>query len=87
LGKQGYYIGKVPTPYNDEFFFWWRRQVIAIDDYPYARINYRGDPNMPLPLDSTYGDIGMIFFLYIFHFLCFFKENKKQKIFLDGIKY
>jgi hypothetical protein len=73
----------VPTPYNDEFFFWWRRQVIAMDDYPYAGIDYRGDPDMPLPPGSAYGDIGMKnFFFYIFHFFVFFsKKNKKCKYF------
>jgi hypothetical protein len=70
----------VSTPYNDEFFFWWNRQVIAIDDYPYARINYKGDPDMPFPSGSTYGDIGMKFF-YIFPFLCFFEKSKKRKYF------
>jgi len=34
--------GRVPTPYNDELFFWWCRQVIAIEDFPYGGIAYRG---------------------------------------------
>jgi hypothetical protein len=42
--------GRVVTPYNDDFFFWWRRHIIALDDYPYAGIDFRGDPNMSLPL-------------------------------------
>jgi hypothetical protein len=50
--------GRVSTPYNGEFFFWWRRSVIAIDDYPYGGVEYRGDPNMPLPPRYTYGDTG-----------------------------
>jgi hypothetical protein len=66
--------GRVPTPYIDDFFFWWCRQVIAIDKYPYAEIDYRGDLYIPLPPDSTYGDIGIIFF-YIFH--CFFVFEKE----------
>jgi hypothetical protein len=49
--------GRVPTPYNDEFFLWWCRQVIALDGYPYARIDYKGDPYMLFPLGSAYGDI------------------------------
>jgi hypothetical protein len=61
--------GRVSTPYNDDFFFWWRRQVIALDDYPYAGIDFRGDPDMPLPPGAAYGDIGnkflnISFFLY-----------------------
>jgi hypothetical protein len=74
--------GRVPTPYNDELFFWWRRQVIAIDDYPYVGIDYRGDPDMPRPLGSAYSDIGIIFFFfYISFFLCFLKRIKKCKYF------
>jgi hypothetical protein len=41
--------GRVATPYNEDFFFWWRQQVIALDDYPYAGIDFRGDLDMPLP--------------------------------------
>jgi hypothetical protein len=54
--------GRVSTPYNDDFFFLWQRQVIALDDYPYAGINFRGDPDMPLPPGAAYGDIGNFFF-------------------------
>jgi hypothetical protein len=36
-------------------------QVIALDDYPYAGIDFRGDPDMPLPPGAAYGDIGKSF--------------------------
>jgi hypothetical protein len=62
----------VPTPYNDELFFWWHRQVIAIDDYPYGGIKYTHNLNMPFPLGFSFGDIG-ITFLYISFFLCVFQ--------------
>lgn len=57
MRKQG--GGRVPTPYNDEFFFSWSRQVMALEDYPYVGIDFRGDMDMLLPPGSTYGDIGM----------------------------
>jgi hypothetical protein len=63
--------GRVPTPYNEDFLYWWRRQVIALDDYPYEGIDFRGDPDMPLPPGSAYGDIGMSKSFYIFHFFVF----------------
>jgi hypothetical protein len=50
--------GRVPTPYNDELFFWWCRQVIAIDNNSYGGIKYIGDLDMPMTLCSIYGDIG-----------------------------
>ena len=50
--------GRVYNPYPANFFPWWRWQIVAIDDYPYAGIDFRGDPIMPLPPGSAYGDIG-----------------------------
>ena len=50
--------GRVANPYPVDFFPWWRRQIVAIDDYPYAGIDFLGDPDMPLPPGLAYGDIG-----------------------------
>ena len=50
--------GRVANPYPANFFPWWRRQIVAIDDYPYAGIYFQGDSDMPLPPGSAYGDIG-----------------------------
>jgi hypothetical protein len=62
--------GRVVTPYNDDVFFWWRRQIIALDDYPYVGIDFIGDPDMLLPPGVTYGTIGKKF-LHI-SFFCIF---------------
>jgi hypothetical protein len=74
--------GRVPTPHNDEFFFWWRRWVISIDNYSYDGINYKGDPYIPFPPGSTYDDIGKKCFLYISFFLCLSKRIKNTNIFV-----
>ena len=50
--------GQVANPYPTDFFLWWHRQIIAIDDYPYEGIDFRGDPYMSIPPGSTYGEIG-----------------------------
>ena len=50
--------GRVANPYPADFFPWWQRQIISIDDCPYARIDFCGDLDMPLPQGTTYGDIG-----------------------------
>ena len=50
--------GRVANPYPADFFPWWRRQIVSIDDYPYAGIYFRGETDMPLPPGSAYGDIG-----------------------------
>ena len=46
------------NPYPVEFFPWRWRQIVAIEDYPYAGIDFHRDPNMPLPPRVAYGDIG-----------------------------
>ena len=63
--------GRVANPYPIDLFPWWWRQIIAIDDYPYAGIDFRGDPDMPLPPGATYGDIG----------------NESQTLFLSFLNY
>ena len=50
--------GRVSNPYLADFFPWWRQQIVAIDDYPYAGIDFWGDPNMPLQPGLAYGYIG-----------------------------
>jgi hypothetical protein len=45
---------------------------MALEDYPYVGIDFRGDPNMSLPPGSTYKDIGMLKFLNISFFFCIF---------------
>ena len=50
--------GRVANPYPANFFPWWRRQIVAIYDYPYGGIYFQGDPDMPLPPGSAYGEIG-----------------------------
>ena len=62
---------RVANPYPTDFFPWWRRQIIAINDYPYVGIDFRGDPDMPLPLGGAYGDI----------------SNESQTIFLSFLNY
>ena len=63
--------GRVSNPYPADFFLWWRRQIISIGDYPYARIDFRIDPEMPLPPGAAYGDIG----------------NESQTLFLSFLNY
>ena len=49
--------GRVAKPYPIDFFPWWQRQIVAIDEYPYARIDFCRDLDMPLPPRGAYGDI------------------------------
>ena len=68
--------GGVANLYPTNFFPWWQRQIVSIDDYPYAGIDFWGDPDMPLPPGLVYGDIGNEYrpslFLKFFELLIFF---------------
>ena len=49
---------RVANPYPIDFFPWQWRQIIAINDYPHAGIDFHRDSDMPLPLGAAYGQIG-----------------------------
>lgn len=34
--------------YTTKFFDWLGQHIVPIEDFSYARIDYRGDPNIPL---------------------------------------
>jgi hypothetical protein len=44
--------------YNDSFFDWLRPQMLMIDDYAYAGLDFRGDLDLALPKDAQWGDLG-----------------------------
>jgi len=35
--------------WRPEFFIWFRHQLIVVEDWPYAGIDFTGEPNLPLP--------------------------------------
>ena len=44
--------------YNDAFFDQLRPQILMIDDYAYAGLDFRGDPDLVLLEGSQWGDLG-----------------------------
>jgi hypothetical protein len=55
--------------YNYSFFDWLRPQVMMIDDYAYADLDFRGNLDLVLPKDAQWGDLGKnytFFFLNVF---------------------
>jgi hypothetical protein len=54
------------------FFDWLQGQVLMIEDYAYASLDFRGDPDLSLPKDAQWGDIGKkytnFYFLDVFVF-------------------
>ena len=47
---------------------WLECQVIFVEDWPYAGIDFRGDPDMPLPAGEQWDDGGKSLDLFYFHF-------------------
>jgi hypothetical protein len=44
--------------YDDQFFDWLQGQVVMVEDYAYAGLDFRGDPDLILPEDTQWGNIG-----------------------------
>ena len=56
--------GEVPRiAFDDDFFAWWDQQIIAVDDYPYAGMDFRGDHDLELPPNAAWGEIGKNFLI------------------------
>ena len=61
--------GEVPhTTQDDEFFQWWEEQVIIVENYPYAGVDFRGDPDLVLPPSAAWGAIGEIAIFKLYDF-------------------
>jgi hypothetical protein len=52
--------------HTDDFWGWWERQVPAFEQFPYAGLDFRHDPELVLPPGGAWGDIGMFTFLRIY---------------------
>ena len=62
--------------WRSEFFIWLRRQLIMVEDWPYAWTNFTGDPNLPLlegeEWDEELGMISSFFCSLMFYVFSFF---------------
>ena len=51
-------VGKGKMKFRDPFFRWLNNQILMVEDYAYAGTYFRGDPDLPLPPDGQWGDMG-----------------------------
>jgi hypothetical protein len=59
--------------YDDRFFDWLQGQVVMVEDYAYAGLDFRGDPDLILPEDTQWGNIGKkVTNFLIFRCFCIF---------------
>ena len=52
--------------YNDVFFDWLRPQMLMVDDYAYAVLDFRGDPDLFLLKYAQWGELGKKYTIFSF---------------------
>ena len=57
--------GEIQSDYDDDFYSWWSRHVHALEQFPHAGLDFRGDPELILPPGGAWGEIGMTFYFFI----------------------
>ena len=65
--------------FKPEYFQWLENQVFSIQDFPYAGIDFRGDPDMVLPPGEQWDESGKILFniVSILNLFCYFSIVSK----------
>ena len=59
--------------WRPEFFIWLYRQLIMVEDWPYAGADFTEDPDLPLPEGEEWDEeLGMTSLLFFFYVLCIF---------------
>ena len=41
--------GSVQSVYDDDFYLWWGRNLPTLEQFPYARMDFRGENDLVLP--------------------------------------
>jgi hypothetical protein len=67
LPRQG--GGRTNESFDDDFFVWLSRQILVIEDYPYAGIDFLRDLEIPIPPGEKGGEMGKSPPLYFFFVL------------------
>lgn len=52
--------------YPPQFFAWLEHQLLMVDDYAYAGMDFRGVPDLPLPPGEQWTDVGKNLFFFGF---------------------
>ena len=60
--------GSVQSVYDDDFYLWWGWQLPALEQFPYASLDFRGDTDLVLPPGGVWGMLGILLFKF-FKFL------------------
>jgi len=57
--------------FSDSYFHWLEDQVFAVQDFPYAGMDFRGSPDMVLPQGEQWDDRGTLFFTSFLNYVIF----------------
>ena len=52
------HVGQSQVSFSDTFFEWFNRQEIFFSEYPYAGMDFWGDPDLVLPAGEQWGVMG-----------------------------
>lgn len=52
------HVDQSQISFSDAFFEWFDRQEMVFDEYPYAGMDFQGDPDLVLPAGEQWGVIG-----------------------------
>ena len=65
--------GAAVVRFSESYFDWLEGQLFVIQDFPYAGMDFRGDPDMVLPQGEQWDDRGTFIFtsFLIMYFLFF----------------
>jgi hypothetical protein len=62
----GRHVAEPIIKYDDVFFDWLQNQMLMVDDYAYAGLDFQGDLDLALPEDAQWGDLGKKYTNFIF---------------------
>ena len=54
----GRHLGQSTVVFSTTFFAWFQQQIVTIDEYAYAGVNFQGGPGIVLPEGAQWGAIG-----------------------------
>lgn len=63
--------GGPPRHYDEDFFDWWTHVTFCVNEYCYANMDYRGDLDLPLPMDAQWGTL-VCFQFFFFVYMIFY---------------
>jgi hypothetical protein len=76
-----WHVARPIIKYDDTFFDWLQPQMLMVDDYAYARLDFRGDLDLVLQEDAQWGELGKKY-THFFLFKCFYEFFHIQMFFV-----